>query len=87
MVMCTRQNAFQSYRKILFYSIEAVQRQPGRQFLDSELEGHSPATRKGLAFTGFSGNATMPEFVAVGVITLKHCLRFMSRLADGISNL
>ena len=29
----------------------------------------------------------VPEFVAVGVITLKHCLRFMSRLADGISNL
>ena len=29
----------------------------------------------------------VPEFVAVGVITLKHCLRFMSRLADGIENL
>jgi hypothetical protein len=29
----------------------------------------------------------VPEFVAVGVKTLKHCQRFMSRLADGIGNL
>ena len=49
---------FQSYRKILFYSIEAAA--IGRLFLDSEPEGYSPATRKGLALTGFSGNATMP---------------------------
>ena len=49
---------FQSYRKILFYSIETVV--PDRLFLDSEPEGHSPATRKGLALTGFSGNATLP---------------------------
>ena len=31
----------------------------GRLFLDSEPEGHSPATRKGLALTRFSGNAMM----------------------------
>ncbi len=30
---------------------------------------------------------TVPEFIAVGVTTLKHCLRFLSRLADGIDNL
>ena len=49
---------FQSYRKILFYSIEAeVVRQ------------------------------AVLEFFAVGVKTLKHCLGFMSRLADGIENL
>ncbi len=30
---------------------------------------------------------TVPEFVAVGVTTLKHCLGFLSRLADGIDNL
>ena len=73
-------------------------RWPDRLFLDSEPEGYSPATRKGLALTGFSGNATMPEpdggesrlfpeFVAVGVMTLQHCLRFMSGLAGGIEHL
>ena len=36
-------------------------RWPDRLFLDSEPEGYSPATRKGLALTGFSGNATMPD--------------------------
>ena len=49
---------FQSYRKILFYSIEAA------------------VVRQAVL-----------EFVAVGVKTLKHCLGFMSRLADGSENL
>ena len=49
---------FQSYRKILFYSIETA------------------AIRQ-----------AVPEFFAVGVKVLMHCLRFMSRLAAGIAKL
>jgi hypothetical protein len=33
------------------------------------------------------GKQAVLEFIAVGVPTLKDCLGFMSRLADGIENL
>ena len=49
---------FQSYRKILFHSIEAaVVRQAVLRFRAGGAKHSHP---QGLALTGFSGNATMP---------------------------
>ena len=82
---------------IFFYICPKLSEQQ-QLFLGSWARGIEPATRKGLALTGLPGNAKIPDpdgsFSNNCSWVLRrrddypgHCLRFMSRLADGLEYL